>query len=202
MMKFSKVMIPTLATLALGMSLISTPASGTTADTKLNQSITGGEHNIAVTPVSNFNAVTLSGETQVTHANPGVLTVTDATGSGNGWRINVKADQFKVSGGDAKSNRTLPKGSLVLNSGVSYITKVGGTSSPNPEFKTTNFIIDTDNQVTILSGKKDEGMGKYNVSFNDKSLALTLNPHSTYVENKAGATSYESKLTYSIVTGP
>ncbi len=27
MMKFSKVMIPTLATLALGMSLISTPAS-------------------------------------------------------------------------------------------------------------------------------------------------------------------------------
>ncbi len=77
-----------------------------------------------------------------------------------------------------------------------------GTSSPNPEFKTTNFIIDTDNQVTILSAKKDEGMGKYNVSFNDKSLALTLNPHSTYVENKAGATSYESKLTYSIVTGP
>lgn len=188
MMKFSKVMIPTLATLALGMSLISTPASAaTTADTKLNQSITGGEHNIAVTPVSNFNAVTLSGETQVTHANPGVLTVTDATGSGNGWRINVKADQFKVSG-DAKSNRTLPKGSLVLNSGGAAITKVGGTSSPNPEFKTTNFIIDTDNQVTILSAKKDEGMGKYNVSFNDKSLALTLNPHSTYVENKAGAT--------------
>lgn len=202
MMRFSKVMIPSLATLALGMSLIGTPASAaTTADTKLNQSITGGEHNIAVTPISNFNAVTLSGETQVTHANPGVLTVTDATGSGNGWRINVKADQFKVSG-DAKSNRTLPKGSLVLNSSGAAITKVGGTSSPNPEFKTTNYIIDTDNQVTILSAKKDEGMGKYNVSFNDKSLALTLNPHSTYVENKAGATSYESKLTYSIVTGP
>lgn len=201
MMRFSKVMIPTLATLALGMSLMGTPASAaTTAETKLNQSITGGEHNIAVTPVSNFNAVTLSGETQVTNANPGVLTVTDATGSGDGWRINVKADQFKVSG-DAKSNRTLPKGSLVLNSGGA-ITKVGGTSSPNPEFKTTNFIIDTDNQVTILSAKKDEGMGKYNVSFNDKSLALTLNPHSTYVENKASATSYESKLTYSIVTGP
>ncbi|HDR6318564.1 TPA: WxL domain-containing protein [Bacillus thuringiensis] len=200
-MRFSKVMIPTLATLALGMSLMGTPASAaTTAETKLNQSITGGEHNIAVTPVSNFNAVTLSGETQVTNANPGVLTVTDATGSGDGWRINVKADQFKVSG-DAKSNRTLPKGSLVLNSGGA-ITKVGGTSSPNPEFKTTNFIIDTDNQVTILSAKKDEGMGKYNVSFNDKSLALTLNPHSTYVENKASATSYESKLTYSIVTGP
>lgn len=154
MMRFSKVMIPTLATLALGMSLMGTPASAaTTADTKLNQSITGGEHNITVTPVSNFNAVTLSGETQVTHANPGVLTVTDATGSGNGWRINVKADQFKVSG-DTKSNRTLPKGSLVLNSGGATITKVGGTSSPNLEFKTTNFIIDTDNQVTILSAKK------------------------------------------------
>ncbi len=196
MMRFSKVMIPSLATVALGISLMGTPTSAaTTADTKLNQSITGGEHNIAVTPISNFNAVTLSGETQVTHANPGVLTVTDATGSGNGWRINVKADQFKISG-DAKTSRTLPKGSLVLNSGGAAITKVGGTSSPNPEF------IDADNQVTILSAKKDEGMGKYNVSFNDKSLALTLNPHSTYVENKAGATSYESKLTYSIVTGP
>ncbi|PES74377.1 WxL domain-containing protein [Bacillus thuringiensis] len=195
-MRFSKVMIPSLATVALGISLMGTPTSAaTTADTKLNQSITGGEHNIAVTPISNFNAVTLSGETQVTHANPGVLTVTDATGSGNGWRINVKADQFKISG-DAKTSRTLPKGSLVLNSGGAAITKVGGTSSPNPEF------IDADNQVTILSAKKDEGMGKYNVSFNDKSLALTLNPHSTYVENKAGATSYESKLTYSIVTGP
>ncbi|HHB2119167.1 TPA: WxL domain-containing protein, partial [Bacillus cereus] len=175
-MRFSRVMIPPLATLALGMSLMGTPASAaTTAETKLNQSITGGEHNIAVTPVSNFNAVTLSGETQVTNANPGVLTVTDATGSGDGWRINVKADQFKVSG-DSKSNRTLPKGSLVLNSGGAAITKVGGTSSPNPAFKTTNFIIDTDNQVTILNAKKDEGMGKYNVSFNDKSLALTLNP--------------------------
>jgi hypothetical protein len=202
-MRFSRVMIPPLATLALGMSLMGTPASAaTTAETKLNQSITGGEHNIAVTPVSNFNAVTLSGETQVTNANPGVLTVTDATGSGDGWRINVKADQFKVSGDSKKSNRTLPKGSLVLNSGGAAITKEGGTSSPNPAFKTTNFIIDTDNQVTILNAKKDEGMGKYNVSFNDKSLALTLNPHSTYVENKAGATSYESKLTYSIVTGP
>ena len=52
------------------MSLMGTPASAaTTAETKLNQSITGGEHNIAVTPVSNFNAVTLSGETQVTNAN-------------------------------------------------------------------------------------------------------------------------------------
>lgn len=202
MMKFGKVMIPTLVTVALGMSLLGTPASAaTTAETKLTQSITGGEHNVAVTPVSNFNAMTLSGETQVTNANPGVLTVTDATGSGDGWRINVKADQFKVSG-DTKSNRTLPKGSLVLNNGGAAITKVGGTSSPNPEFKSTNFIIDTDNQVTILSAKKDEGMGKYNVSFNDKSMALTLNPHSTYVENKAGATSYESKLTYSIVTGP
>lgn len=51
------------------MSLMGTPASAaTTAETKLNQSITGGEHNIAVTPVSNFNAVTLSGETQVTNA--------------------------------------------------------------------------------------------------------------------------------------
>ncbi|MFV1456361.1 WxL domain-containing protein [Bacillus mycoides] len=201
-MKFGKVMIPTLVTVALGMSLLGTPASAaTTAETKLTQSITGGEHNVAVTPVSNFNAVTLSGETQVTNANPGVLTVTDATGSGNGWRINVKADQFKVSG-DTKSNRTLPKGSLILNNGGAAITKIGGTSSPNPEFKSTNFIIDTDNQVTILSAKQDEGMGKYNVSFNDKSLALTLNPHSTYVESKTGATSYESKITYSIVTGP
>lgn len=41
-----------------------------------------------------------------------------------------------------------------MNSGGAAITKVGGTSSPNPAFKTTNFIIDTDNQVTILNAKK------------------------------------------------
>ncbi|UYX55668.1 WxL domain-containing protein (plasmid) [Bacillus thuringiensis] len=201
-MKLIKVIKPSLAAMALAVVTMGTPASAaTTVETKLNQGIIGGEHNLEVTPVSNFNAVTLNGETQVTHADPGTLVVTDARGTGEGYRVNVRANQFKVSA-DTKSDKTLPKGSLVLSSGGADVTKVGGTQSQNPEFKAENFVIDTDNQSTILSAKKDQGMGKYNIKFKNDALSLTLNPHSTYVVNKSGTTTYESVLTYSVVTGP
>lgn len=201
-MNLQRLIKPSLTAIALAVSVMGTPASAaTTVETKLNQGIIGGEHNLEVVPVTNFNTVTLSGETQVTHADPGSLVVTDARGTGEGYRVNVRANQFKVSA-DTKSDKALPKGSLVLSSNGANITKVGGTQSADPEFKAASFVIDTDNQSTILSAKKDQGMGKYSIKFKNDALSLTLNPHSTYVVNKSGTTTYESTLTYSVVTGP
>lgn len=193
--------ISTIITTALTFGVLVAPTNSTyaatTAQTQLKQGIIGGEHSVSVTPTSNFENVKLNGETQIAHASPGTLTITDATGTGDGYRVNVQATQFHT-----KGTKTLPKGSLTLSSNGSNITKVGGTNSQNPEFKANNFIIDVDSQTTIVSAKKDQGMGKYNVKFDDKAFALTINPHTTYVEGNGSTTTYESNLTYSIVTGP
>lgn len=134
-----------------------------------------------------FNTITIDGSTQTLELDLEEFIISDFRGEGAGWNVTVEASKF-VSG-----NRELPKSSSFQLEGVKYIEPVN-TSSPLPQVYEGPFILDVAGVHTILSAKKDEGMGQYKVKF--KPLKLILNTSELYHGN------YKSTITYSITTGP
>lgn len=198
----------------IGVTAISAPSfaaeTPSSASTHVTQQILGGTRDVSVTPSTQFKDVTLDGSIQKTNADPGVLSLKDASGTGEGYRITVSATQLKTvtpSGGftSGTSARTLPKGSLVLKNNNAAINANGGTTSVKPNWTGSSWVIDSGSPVAVLSANKDTGMGKYDVDFGSDNLELTLNPATTYVDtvNYAGkATPYETDITYTIISGP
>lgn len=178
--------------------------------TQAIQQINGGVRDVSATSSTAFNSVNLDGSVQKTNADPGTLSIKDASGTGEGYRITVSATQFKTvtpSNGFASgtSARTLPKGSLLLKNTGATINAVGGTTSQKPNWTGSSWVIDSGSPVTILSANKDTGMGKYDIVFGSDNLELTLNPSTTYIDNVnyAGkSTPYETNITYTIISGP
>lgn len=167
----------------------------------------------APTIASPFPAIVLNGITQNTYATLSPWTIIDATGSGNGWNVQVQASQFTElapSSGFASgtSALTLPQGSLsltgsrtiVANSGSSPVDATGG-----PLFTNTNPAIDVTSPVNFIQASAGYGLGGYQVQEPTNGLMLTLNPSSTKVDstNYPGQpTPYQSVITFSVVSGP
>jgi hypothetical protein len=119
----------------------------------------------------------------------GNLTISDLTGSGNGWHVSVSASQF------ASGSHKLPLGSLTLYA-PSSITVNGDSTSTLPKKKSGSpWIIDNGSSPTVLSAAVDAGMGSYTVKFPAKALTLSI-PSSTY------AGTYTSTLTWQLISGP
>ncbi|MEQ2529139.1 WxL domain-containing protein [Bacillaceae bacterium CLA-AA-H227] len=202
-------------TLTLGIGLFSailvsgSALAETSMTTKATQAIQGGEKDVSINSTTTFDPVVLNGEVQTTNANPGQLNVTDASGTGEGWRIQVSASQFTEktpSGGFAAGTtaKKLPQGSLSLSNSGSTISAVG-TTSASPTWVANEWILDNGSAVNILSAAKNAGMGKYTVAFGANGLSLTLAPNTTFIDSvnyPNGSTPYESTITYTIVTGP
>lgn len=137
----------------------------------------------------NFADVELNGKIQTTSADIDNFTVTDARGTGDGWNVTVSATQLE----DKVAGLTIPKGSIAITkpkvtaqagaSEADLITPVGGA-------------IDVDTPLKVLSAPKEGGMGKFDVTFEEPALTLTLNPRDV----KAG--SYTSTIEVTITTGP
>jgi len=152
--------------------------------------VTGGSLTIDDLVIANFATVTLDGTTQTTPAVVTSRTLTDSTGSGDGWNVSLKATQFQQ-GADGK---ILPDNSLALGT-VSITEKEGITGST----AVTNIAIhggtiDNTVGVVILNTPANEGMGTYTVSMAD--MTLTLLPATTY----AGI--YTSTVTTTLTSGP
>lgn len=183
--------------------------AATSGITKATQTIKGGEMDVSITSSTGFDPIVLNGEVQTTHAHPGTLKATDASGKGEGYRIQASASQFiekAPSGGFAEGTvaKKLPKGSLSLSNAGSTIV-AEGTTSPPPNWVGNEWILDNGSAVNVLSAAKDAGMGKYSVNFGSEGLALTLAPSTTYVDSvnyPNAPTPFESTITYTIVTGP
>jgi hypothetical protein len=186
------------------------------------QAATGGATSVAVRPGTTglsvgavtpgtFGAVTLNGQDQLTYASLSSYDVTDATGTGAGWKVTFKASRFACTAGadqcPAGTGDTLDAGLLKVakptaacatgngcqgraaapTGGISGDTAIdGGTSAA---------------AVTVLSAAVGSGMGKYTVtpgafaSDSAKNLELRLPAY-------AYAATYTSTLTIDISTGP
>jgi hypothetical protein len=133
---------------------------------------------------------------QIAYADAGTLLVTDATGSGAGWQVSVKASPLTEVGKEGKSIKELPKGSLTLSLENARI-KVGEGSGVPPEWVGgMNPIIDKDDPTTLLSADREQGMGTYKVFFDKNALVLKIPKESP------SHASYHSILTWSIQQGP
>lgn len=159
-----------------------------------NVTVTGGLLDITTPPaVDNFAPVTLNGTAQTTPATLGGFQVNDATGSGDGWKVTVQADQFTEHDGTdyVPSGRTLDTSSLIM--AAPAVALAGDTTSPAPEITAGEYPIDAGSAVTIASAATGTGMGMYD--FTESALTLSI-PTDTY------ANTYRSTVTVSAVTGP
>src|SRR5687768_10775824 len=185
------------------------------------QAATGGATSVAVragtsgpsvgtlTPGS-FGQVTLNGQDQVTYAPLSTYEVTDATGTGAGWKVTFKASRFACTAGTEQC----PAGGDTLDAGLLKIAKptvscATGNACLGRGVAPTGGIsgetaIDGDSSaaaVAVLSAAAGSGMGKYTVAPGafagdaSKNLQLQLPAY-------AYAATYTSTLTIDISTGP
>jgi hypothetical protein len=151
--------------------------------------ITGGTLSITQPTIGSFADVILDGSVQTTTATVGSFTVTDATGTGNGWNVVVKASQFS----DSINSLTLPTDSLSI--ALPTVTAKDGAdlaSTVTPNMGT----IDNGTGVKILSAALEGGMGAYDIAYASDALTLNLLPKDV----KAGT--YTSTITVTVTTGP
>ena len=184
-LSMTKKLFATISTLAIMGSALLVGQQAFAAET----AITGGALSFGAQQpsVGNFTAVQLNGQIQTTNATVSAFSVVDATGSGSGWNVMVKASQFAT----ADNAFTLPENSLGI--ATPTVTAAEGASDVSTITK-ANGKIDNVTGVKILSAAVNGGMGTYNVDANN--LALTLNPKDV----KAGT--YISTVTVTVTTGP
>jgi WxL domain surface cell wall-binding len=146
--------------------------------------VTAGSLAITNPAAGDFTPVTLSGQATTTSASLATFSVTDATGSGDGWHVTAQADQF------TGSTHNLALSSLTMSEPT---VASPGTSSPDPTIEPGPYTIDAATAVQIASAALNEGMGQYD--FGATTLTLSL-PADTYADT------YNSTVTISVVTAP
>jgi hypothetical protein len=137
-----------------------------------------------------------SGEKEA-YFDPGTIAITDATGSGLGWYVTVKASPLIEFIQGEKEGRVLPAGSLALSLAEAKVKIGKGSGEPPDWIGGEEYAIDKGTPIALLSAGRDQGMGSYVVSFGPKSLKLVL-PEGV----KSSPSTYESILTWSIQQGP
>lgn len=167
----------------------------------------------APTVNTSFSPITLNGQVQTSVATLSNWVITDATGSGNGWNVQVQASQFTENTPSSgfttgTSALTLPQGSLSLTGSRTILPQSGSTpisSTGGPNITASNPAIDLSSPVVFLTAQSGYGMGTYTVQEPTQGLSLVLNPSTTKVDqtNYPGQpTPFTSVITFTVVTGP
>ncbi|MDQ5823111.1 MAG: WxL domain-containing protein [Chloroflexota bacterium] len=167
--------------LALGLMAIMAPAAfasdGTTA------TVTGGSLTISNPLAADFAGRSVTGAAQTTTAALDAFSVSDLTGTGDGWHVTAQATTF------TGADHALAAGSLSMSQPT---VASPNTASPDPIVAAGAYTIDN-GAVEIASADVDEGMGIYNFSATTLTLAL---PADVYAD------AYASTVTISVVTAP
>lgn len=201
-------------TLALATSTLFVGTSALAADTpqphNANLSITGGDLTLTIPQISPFGEVKLEKNPKIVKsAFTDKFVVTDTRGTGDGWRLDVSATQFKEAtpvGGFAGSTSAniFPVGSLSL-SPLAAIDRVGtGTGAKPTSTMLTDRVID-DGVVTVSTAVVGTGMGEFDLTFNNSSLSVVIDPTTAKVDKinyPAGSTPYESVVSWTLVSAP
>ncbi|MBH0231332.1 WxL domain-containing protein [Halobacillus yeomjeoni] len=160
--------------------------------------ITGeGAPSLSAITVGDFSGVTLDGTTQTTTLALPSFTVTDATGTGAGWNVNLSATQFSEADPGTK---TLSTGSLTLTTAPDVAladTESSPTNTVTVADAGPSATIDEGSGIKLLSAAVNGGMGSYTIGGTTPAvLTLTLKPKEVY------ETTYNSTLTFTVSTGP
>lgn len=172
------------ALLALGVTAQSTFASDETY-----VQVTGTTLSITEPAAGNFTPVVLNGQNQTTNASLEDFTVVDARGTGVGWTVTAQADKF-VAGMTESQSHELSWGSLTMS--TPEVTGQSG-SSAEPYVANGPYTIDIPMPVVIANAEFGQGMGTYDFSSTNLTLAI---PASTYADI------YESNVTITFQVAP
>jgi hypothetical protein len=156
-------------------------------------------------PPGNF-AATLTGSDQTVGTSLGTYTGQDTTGSGSGWNVTFQATTFACTAGTGQcptGGDSLPFGSLLMapptvacNTGTSC---TGRASAPTISIA-TNASLDNGAAVKVASAAAKKGMGSY--TFTPANISGIGTPLSLAVPSYAYASTYNSTLTVSVISGP
>jgi hypothetical protein len=185
------------------LALIAIPAAANAADTDTQKSnnvsvnVKGGAFSLDTSAINPFASHTLKDNTEVVSTSfAAPFTVKDLSGLQSGYRVDVKASQFKDGSGN-----TIKAGSLTLDP-VSTVTRTAiGSGGTAPTASTTApAIVDNGATVKVLSASAGNGMGVFDVAFPSNALDLTIDPTTTKA-TAAGAT-YTSTLEWNLIQAP
>jgi|GEM_PF-2185101 len=186
-----KVVVAGLVVATMLGTVLTVPGSNRAMAADTGVGISAGSLAVDSIVVGSFTAVILEGRTQSTFADLNTFNVSDATGSGNGWNVVIKATPFSTGG---TNPLTLPEGSLTI--GAPGVAKADPGSSDLTTISGFSGAIDTTEGLKLLSAARDGGMGTYTVSFPEDTLKLSLLPKDV----KAGT--YTSTISVTINSGP
>ncbi len=178
------------AAAAAGAVLVSAMAPAAMAADPADVTVTGGDLAITAVTVANFDAVTLDGQATTTNATMDAFSVTDARGTGAGWKVTGQATRLTEWDGSAYGTRQLDASSLVMPAPT---VAANGTTSPDPTIPAASFTLDGAGAVDIAVASADQGMGQYDFTQGGR-LALSL-PANVY------AGTYRSEITITAVSG-
>ncbi len=164
------------------------------ADTKTSDISTefqGGSLELSGAPiVGGFGDIQLDGTKLDKLSSLEGFTITDATGTGSGWTVELSASQFEneLEGRQLTSTLNL-QGGVHLEAGegssdLDTISKPDGVEA-------MNFF-----DGIILSAGVNGGMGQYTVSFDEDALNLKVDPKDAF------AGTYKSTITVELTSGP
>lgn len=175
----------------------------------------GGATSVAVTAGSGLTvtgaapgtfAVTLNGSDQTVASTLSSYTASDTTGTGNGWNVTFQASTFTCTAGVGQcptGGDSLPTSSLLMapetvacNTG----TDCSGRASAPTVSIASNTALDSGSAVKVASAALKKSMGTYN--FTPGTLGGGGNALTLAVPSYAFASTYNSILTVSVVTGP
>ncbi|MRG85666.1 WxL domain-containing protein [Salinibacillus xinjiangensis] len=158
-----------------------------------NTTMQGGSLSVSVPSIGEFydeeitdelgntvKVINLDGTTRNIDTTLQPLTITDPTGTGDGWVVTMKADQFAHT---TRVDEFLEEGSLKVATPTS-LTEVDANSTDVTETNTTLLstatAIDNTTGATLVTVQQGAGMGKYKLSFPTNALTLTLKPNDVY----------------------
>ena len=192
--------------IAMGLFFV-IPLSAGATETVGTTVITGGELTLDLGDSTiNFPDTTLDGTIKTISAQVPSVTITDATGIGDGWQLLVNATPFveKMPVGGFKPGtkaKTFTNETLTIKPNA--ITPIDGGLLTGVTLNTARQNI-VGGDVVIATATKGNGLGKYVIDFGTNPLELQL-LHKAYVDlvnYPTGGTVYESTLTWKVVVAP
>jgi hypothetical protein len=212
------------AALLAGLALAALVPAGALAAEQADKtqfSVTAGSLAFSAVPaMPNLTSVTLKGESQKTNTEMTNFGVSDATGSGSGWKVTVAGQSgtgksavfaqycpHATCGTDAEgyvvSGATLAANSLTLSStGASFTAEkesAGGANLPTLQCSSA-CNVDSASAVKIVSAAEKEGMGTFKTTgWSASSLTLTT-PSTTKALPSEEV--YRVNLLWTLATGP
>lgn len=164
-------------------------------DVKVNV-LSGGLH-LNIPEIVNFTDVTITGDKETyftsfdkTGVTAGDVRVSDLRGTAAGWNVKVQATQFTN-----QNSHELPVGSLTL-AGVKAIPALDGTSTNMPTAELSATTVLDGGAILVANADQNNGLGVYDIEFNDNALGLTVDAKSAKVGN------YTSTLTWTLESTP